>query len=377
MPKAATSKAPKASKSTTPALNVAETLQISPPLMPIASISGMTFATRADSPFPDRYDLDAERLAIAELYNTDNPDENDPLYAKLLEVWDREDRLRKIQSRSQQRSHADLSISDAEAYRINTVGKLVASDVDTMALHTKDAYRLFMGRERDGDRFRGAVAGKRCAAALRAIWLLSGNDNPYADWVLVEMGQRIDVARSNLQALLALHEGSIQRMRDRGLNYSILKSTAPAVVDLGFQSPYGFMIAELIVEFDYFARVVKTLEARDKLSRKEATRALHEAKHPIRSVFETLLPFQKTLQREQIMPLSRKDWASADPTAKQRIRFAVECFGECPRDVFSGTRVPRHSRRRTTPNAAELSFLESVPLDGMGGDDSDHEVPLL
>ncbi|MBK6336623.1 MAG: DUF1845 family protein [Betaproteobacteria bacterium] len=34
------------------------------------------------------------------------------------------------------------------------------------------------------------VGGRRVAAALRAIWHLSGNDNPYADWVLVNIGER-------------------------------------------------------------------------------------------------------------------------------------------------------------------------------------------
>jgi hypothetical protein len=63
------------------------------------------------------------------------------------------------------------------------IGELVDEAPDTMALHTREAYRLFVGRSLDVAQQREPiVGGRRVAAALRAIWYLSGNDNPYADW---------------------------------------------------------------------------------------------------------------------------------------------------------------------------------------------------
>ncbi|MFZ8324164.1 AcaB family transcriptional regulator, partial [Staphylococcus aureus] len=48
-----------------------------------------------------------------------------------------------------------------------------------------------------------------------------------------------------------------------GLNYSVLRSAEPKKLQLGFKSPYGFGMAEMVVTFDYFVRVWKTLEYRD------------------------------------------------------------------------------------------------------------------
>ena len=60
------------------------------------------------------------------------------------------------------------------------IGALVDEAPDTMALHTREAYRLFVGRTFDpGRQIQAIVGGRRVAAALRAIWYLSGNDNPY------------------------------------------------------------------------------------------------------------------------------------------------------------------------------------------------------
>ena len=68
------------------------------------------------------------------------------------------------------------------------MGGLVDEVPDTMTLHTKEAYRLFIGRRFDATNQIEAIAGgRRVAASLRAIWYLSSNDNPYADWVLVKL----------------------------------------------------------------------------------------------------------------------------------------------------------------------------------------------
>ena len=47
---------------------------------------------------------------------------------------------------------------------------------------------MFMGRMREpGGEAAPIVGGKRVAAALRGLWLLTGNDNPYADWLTLPL----------------------------------------------------------------------------------------------------------------------------------------------------------------------------------------------
>jgi integrating conjugative element protein (TIGR03761 family) len=329
------------------------------------------FPTSPSSPFDDKYDIESERLSLADMVQADEADMDDIRFPRYAELMDREDALRQLKSKSRLRGYADKIVTDAEAQRFSRLGKLVAAEREVMLLHTRDSYRLFMGRER-GEQGYGAVSGKRIAASLRAIWLLSGNDNPYADWALLQTSDRIHDLRANLEKCGEQRVATLDALRSRGLNYSILQSQSPAEVELGFQSPYGYMLAEMIVDIDYYARIIKTLVAKDKMTQKEgSTRLFHDAISPARGIFETMLPVQRMLQREEILPLSRSDWTGSNEFAKKRVQFAVECFGECPRDVFTGARVPRHSRRKGEPSAEELSFLKSVPLDGHVTDQRD------
>ena len=68
------------------------------------------------------------------------------------------------------------------------------------------------------------------------------------------------------------------------------------------------------------------------------------------------------MQREELAPLTRADWASHGDMAKKRVQASVALFGECPRDVFTGERGPRHSKRKAAPTAQELAYLQNVDL---------------
>jgi hypothetical protein len=78
------------------------------------------------------------------------------------------------------------------------------------------------------------------------------------------------------------------------------------------------------------------------------------------------------LASKEMADLSRKDWASTDPLAQKRIEFAVQCFGECPRNIFTGAISPRHTRSRGAIDVQELKFLEQVSLVGQRSEAVEH-----
>lgn len=332
---------------------------------PKARSKKASFPVNSESPFPDGYDIVGEREALADLCQADNPDSGDPRWERFVELCDREEALKRSMSAAHLRQHAEPIVSDREAQGMMRIGELIGEEADSMTLHTREAYRLFIGRSREeGGRGYGEVSGKKIAAALRFIWLMSSHDNPYADMVLVQMCERVDDLRQQINRMIEGKVKSLEQLRNRGLNFSILKSRAPVHVELGFRSPYGYTIAELIVDFDYCARVFKTLIVKDQLTDREGRELLHLLMRQIRSIFEQMMPFQRNLQREELAPLSRADWASEDDLAKKRVKASVALFGECPRDIFTGERAPRHSRRKAEASAQELEFLKRVSLSG-------------
>lgn len=322
------------------------------------------FARNEKSPFTDKYDLDGEKKILTNLLKEDEPDPAHPLFGRLQLYYERVDELKKMQAEYQARGGADKMVSIKDARQLRNATSLVNDGQDTMELHTVEAMRLFLGRARDPATNAPPIAGGvRVAAALRSLWSLSSNDNPYADWALIEIGERIANDRAFIRSAQSNLIARLDDMKAKGIGYSILKARETMRVNLGFASPYGYMIAMLIVEIDYLTRAIKSAQTRDLLTRAQAYQILTAAKHKCRSTFERTLFWQKYLITEEMMALSRVDFLlTADETARARVMLCKQKFGEIPKAIFMGQTQPRHSKRRVKLTAAELKLLDSVPV---------------
>lgn len=322
------------------------------------------FPVSPDSPFADGYDIASERDELADLVTSENPDQGDPRWARLVVLRERERQLREtahIEARHQTPA-APAQIKGAS--RVAKLGQLADATPDTMTLHTKDAYRLFTGRPADEKAKLTPIAGgRRFAAVLKSIWHLSGNDNPYADWILIRMYDGLHAIRANLGRVVLAREEAIDLLKRKGLALSVMASRSPKTVELGFRSPYGYATADLIVEFDYYVRMVKTLIHKDRMSDEEGRVAIRAVGREIRALFLEPIRWERHLLREELLPLSRSDFLpAADEGARQRVRAAVALFGEVPRKIFTGAEAPRHSRRRVKLSDTELHLLEQASL---------------
>jgi len=329
------------------------------------------YPTSAKSPFPDRYDIEGERNALRDL--VDMPDEHfdrvtiDARYPRYLELERREDMLKSMQNAHVVRGGAEPEVDKLEAIQMNyTLGKLTDEEEDAMLLHTRESSRLFMGRVVEpGTRGYGQSGAKKVGAALRAIWYLSGNDNPYADFALIEAASRLTTQVDALEQEITRMEDRLSQLKKRGLSFSVLKAEPPVRVALGFRSPYGYSVVNLVSTFDYYVRMVKTMVRKDMLSDRDGYAEVYNQTRRTRSIFERVIWFQRYLLREEMRPLARSDWlVTADDEGKKRVQAAVAIFGELPREVFNGTVMPRHSRRRLDLSEEELRLLDEVPLVG-------------
>lgn len=316
-------------------------------------------------PFPDGYDLEAERLALSDLLKAEQPDESDPRWPRVIEYTERLRQFEGMQSAWRLRQGADAVVPDTEA--AVQAGGLVDESPDAMVLHTQEAHRLFMGRARDPQgQLQPIVGGKRVAAALRSIWYLSGNDNPYADWALIDTGERIQGLKTALDEMGRECEQRLKAAARKGLIFSILKSRQPVSLELGFRSPYGYTVAGLIVEYDYRVRQVKTLVRKDLMTDDEGRKLTREVTRRIRGVFETPVRFERYLIRQELRDLSRSDWLpGADTVAGKRVKAVTGIFGEVPKAVFTGSVAPRHTRRRVNLSEQELALLQKVAEGGL------------
>ena len=259
------------------------------------------------------------------------------------------------------------------------LGRLASQAPDAMTLHTREAWQMFTGRSADAAGRTPAIpGGRRFAAVMRAIWALSARDNPYADWILIRASQRLGDIRALMAQIIEAREAELERLRSRGLSLSVLASSRPVTVELGFGSPYGYATAEAIVEFDYHVRLVQTLMLKDRLSDEAGREAIREVGRGLRALFLEPIRWERALMREEMLPLARADFLpGAGEAARQRVQAAVQMFGEVPRVIFTGDEVPRHTQRRVTPTAAELRLLREASLSATAGPSLPAEGQLL
>lgn len=320
------------------------------------------FLKEPNSPFADGYSATAEREALADLLASESPDENDPRYARLLMLEEREQQLRQLDATHKLRMGAESVVTMQEALSMRQLGSLVDEQADSMTLHTKEGYRLFMGRARDPQgTYAAIVGGKRIASALKSLWMLTGIDNPYADWALARHEQNLALMTDRLERETQAGAAALDAMKHKGLSYAVLVSSAPKQLSLGFKSPYGYAIAELVVTYDYFIRVQKTLERKNLRSDDQVRKAVQELTRFIRRHFNETARFERWLLRPELKDLSRADFLpGAASDCDKRVEAAVAIFGPVPAEVFAGRLTPRHSRRRQQLTPQERRLLQEV-----------------
>lgn len=323
---------------------------------------GFQFETEENSPFPDGYSIAKEEKILAEFMSGDKS-EGDPRYDRYMELINRRVQLAHMQKAYETNKGAEGVVQSTEVRSMDVLGALVDEEEDAMRLHTKEAYRMFMGRAREPGNpdSMPIVGGKRVAAALRSLWLMTANDNPYADWALLRHEMTIERIQKRLNLHMKEAAAQMEAYRKRGLTFSLLLSAHPQSLRLGFRSPYGYAVSTLIVDFDHYVRMQKTLARKNLRSDQESRQAIATISRAIRGVFYETVRFERWLVREEVNSLSRADFVpEAGDEAAKRVEFVTRTFGWVPADVYTARLQPRHSRRRVNLTQAERQLLQSV-----------------
>jgi integrating conjugative element protein (TIGR03761 family) len=340
----------------------------------------LAFQTDPNSPFPDKYSVEKEEIALKEifdLWDADGDIGGHPLFPRFAEWEIRMKQVKFMKSEDRDRLGAEKAVSYLDAQKPKRLTRFVRSSSEKMTLHTRDAFYLFMGRTKTNNpNGHTTVGGARAAAVCKMIWYLSQNDNPYADWALVSVADALTAINASLETQIASIESNMDKLRQRGLDYHVVVAQEPQEVELTFVSPYGFMIAESLTTYDYFVRCVRTLERHDRLTTAEARAQVYEPKRQLRGLFEMPIRFQRVLLTEKMQALSRADFkADANADAKERVKLAADAYGAVPMDVFTGDKLPRHTKRNLNVSlehqaelkmlAQQVAVLTTIPADAV------------
>ena len=231
---------------------------------------------------------------------------------------------------------------------------------EVMHLHTAEALALFLGRASTEQGKTSIPGARRFAAVMKSLWRLSANDNPYADWILLQMSEDLRILREDMAAECARANAVLAEMRAKGLDVSVLAAREPRRLMVVFGSPYGYAVAEAVLEFDTFARLVKTLVRKDRLTDEQGRDRIGAIAKRFRSLFLAPIRWERTLFADALQALTRTDFLpGANEAAQVRVAMAVRQLGVVPDAVLTCAELPRHTRRRDTLSAEQLFALQA------------------
>jgi integrating conjugative element protein (TIGR03761 family) len=249
---------------------------------------------------------------------------------------------------------------------------LVDIAADTLTLHTREAYGLFAGRGWDAAGIEPRIlGGQRAAAALNCLRHIGVGGNPYADWFLVCFQDQLTALRIRLAELVNERTQEIEALRTKGLALNVLGARQPLELSVAFGSSYGYAIAETVIEFDYYVRVVKTFVLKDRIRPDAGRAAIREIGRPLRRLFVRSIRWERLLRSKELRGITREDYLpTASESARTRVRAAAARVGAIPHSVLDGTIVPSHVERRSEAGTSPFVAGPSADPSSGGPDDA-------
>lgn len=221
-----------------------------------------------------------------------------------------------------------------------------------LTVQTRQAQRLIRGR--NGTAGKPAIIGLvGFADRLRVIWQAARNDDPYADWWLIQVHEVLERVRD----LVAGEQATLDARLDQlsALEVAVAKSLKPYRVALRFANPYAYRGAQLVAEYDTFVRTLLTAHHVGLLPGPSMEALLNGCARKIRGAFA--LP-----QGYHFLGVDRAALKQGTANAKR----ARQVMGEVPKAVLNGAeQAPLMPRKVQFPEAAarhiRLQPVEAMP----------------
>lgn len=328
----------------------------------------VTFLTSKNSPFADGYDLIAEARIVAHLIEADDPNPRDPLYPRFTLYQERKEMFDRgevgVTPKPETLSAIANNPGRFTAPLIKDMGSLVTTEADTLTLHTRHGVRMFIGVYNDNQPVISGVPNT--AAALKWLMHVSNKDNPVADMLLIKFMKDVNDLEKEFVEITNQVTEDLQALRDMGLTYSILKSSEPAQLSLGFKSPYGYRLSIFTSRYDFMIRTIRSAQARSLLAGRDGNQTVQKMYARVRQLFEPLIQKVNMLHKNKLYDLTRQDWITAkkDPNAAvgKYVETATKLFGQIPVAVFKKEVIPPHSKGVASDISDEdLNLLQYVP----------------
>lgn len=210
-----------------------------------------------------------------------------------------------------------------ETYSMN-LGSLRSSI--ELTLHTYHAVRAWQGGQPTGKAGYTVPSMQAFFGVTNLIKFNSSQDNPYADWWMIQIEERLDAADQSMRELSGMMDELITNAAVQ-LSVSDNLNQRPFSTPLFCSSHMGFRAVYLLEAYDQLARKVLLANHIALLTRRDMEGYLDQGAHMLRSIFHFALTYKNT-------GVTREDMKQQNAKAAA----AIERFGTPPSDILDGSR---------------------------------------
>ena len=207
-------------------------------------------------------------------------------------------------------------------------------------LHTRPGVALWDGREGSKEKKIAPIFGVgRFSGSAGQIYRAASADDPWADWWLIKIDEKIAQARASLERYGKQIDELIPKNRNIKIKHT--DSAGPVERDLQFPTPsYPYRIAYLIIDFDELCSTVLGMSHRGLLPKSRAHLYIDNMGKPIRAALGCTAGYR-------FRGVTRSDLLANNPKAQE----ATLLMNEVPKDIFEG--------KQRSPDAPILQNFDS------------------
>ena len=212
-----------------------------------------------------------------------------------------------------------------------------------MEIQTRQAQFLLGGRTGP----RGIIGLLQFGRRLGDIYQAVQRDDPYADWTLLRIEESIDAAKAFIHEKNTATAKALNALGS--MKIELARTEEPALVDLAFGTPYGFMGAYLLSDFDELSRSVLTAHHCAIIDRRQAGELIRACGSAVRRVYQLPAAWRRT-------DITRDDVRKGGDAAAN----AAQLMGALPVAVLDMRRRAKFAPRIAGRSDASVTSVGSV-----------------
>ena len=235
-----------------------------------------------------------------------------------------------------------------------------------MEIQTRQAQFLLGGRTGP----KGIIGLLQFGRRLGDIYQAVQRDDPYADWTLLRIEESIDAAKAFIHEKNTATAKALNALGS--MKIELARTVEPALVDLAFGTPYGFMGAYLLSDFDELSRSVLTANHCAIIDRRQAGELIRACGSAVRRVYQLPAAWRRTdITRDDVRKggdaaANAAQLMGALPVAvldmRQRAKFAPRIAGRSDASVASVMGIGSVARNEQS-DAANVRIDTSAKID--------------